>query len=353
MNKPFPSTLGGKCAQQASIRTIAAAAGFGKTLVAKVMTNKPGVAASTRTLVLKVAREQGYLPDPEITRLMLHVRHRRTRRNALTMAWIRYAIRPAVPQNFPWFAKIWAGASARSQALGFSLDQIIEDVNAMSPARFVQILRARGVSGLLASPPWQAEVFWRLEVQDFAIAIAGEGNLPYIYDQSGPDYFHNIRLLMQELALLGYRRPGLVISDYMHMVSAGAIVAAYEYSKLALPPEDRIPWESPVSDQNEALSPWLKRWCPDVLICANNNWAQVLAQHGLRVPEDIGLAHINLASDIPDWGGIDQNHEWIGANAVNLLAEQIYHREHGRPVKARRVLAAGQFVRGSTLKVQS
>lgn len=334
----------------ASIRSIAAAAGCSKSVVARVLANQRGVAEETRERVRRVALAQGYAADPEVARLMLHLRQRRKRRATGSLAWVRYARSPAVPQRFPWFAPIWQGAVEQAAELGYGVEQVIEDCERLTPERFAKILRARGVTGLIASPPWQAEVFARLSVDDMAVAIVGEGNRPYVYDQAGPDYFFNIHLLMSEVLALGYRRPGLVVSDYMDVISVGRIVAAYQWVQRSLPPEDRLPWESRISNQGAELAPWLRRWRPDVLICANNTWKEVLARLGLRVPRDIGLAHINLATDVADWGGIDPQHARIGANAVNLLAEQLQQGRRGRPEHPRQVLTAGRFVRGATLR---
>lgn len=56
-----------------------------------------------------------------------------------------------------------------------------------------------------------------------------------------------------------------------------------------------------------------------------------LEQIGLRAPEDIGLAHLNLAEDVAGWAGIDPLIEEVAAAAVDLLVGVIHRHETGSP----------------------
>jgi LacI family transcriptional regulator len=336
-----------------TIRRLAEVVGCSKSAVARVLKHQAGVAPAIRERVLKMAAAEGYRPDPELARVMGRLRGRKKARAAANLAWLRYGRAPEAPQDYPWFAPIWEGARRRAEELGYRLDQVIEDSRRLSVTRLREILLARGVAGLVESPPWRHESYASFDASPFAVAIAGESDRPYVMHQSGPDHFHNMRMLMRELRGLGYRRPALVASDYIHVVSAGTVVAGFETEKLELPPEDRVPWHSRISDQKpEELAAWLRVWRPDVLICGNNTWEALLRSLGWRVPEQIGLAHINLAADVAEWGGIDQNHVAIGAGAVDLLAMQLVKGERGAPASPVLQLVAGRFVKGRTLRAQ-
>ena len=74
---------------------------------------------------------------------------------------------------------------------------------------------------------------------------------------------------------------------------------------------------------------------------------------GVRVPDDCGLAHLNLGSDVADWAGVDPQIEWIAASAVDMLVGQIHRHETGPPPVPKELLIKGLWVPGSTVRAQS
>jgi DNA-binding LacI/PurR family transcriptional regulator len=71
---------------------------------------------------------------------------------------------------------------------------------------------------------------------------------------------------------------------------------------------------------------------------------------GLKVGDDIGLANLNLVSDVSGWAGVDEQHQEIGAAAVDILIGSLSRNELGLPPEPRRILIPGEWVPGSTLR---
>src|SRR5580692_4026836 len=59
-----------------SMRDIAELAGVSAMTVSKALRNSPKIARRTRERILKIAGRVGYRPDPELTKLMNHLRSR-------------------------------------------------------------------------------------------------------------------------------------------------------------------------------------------------------------------------------------------------------------------------------------
>jgi DNA-binding LacI/PurR family transcriptional regulator len=78
-----------------------------------------------------------------------------------------------------------------------------------------------------------------------------------------------------------------------------------------------------------------------------------LEELGLNAPQDIGLANLNLVSDVSDWSGVDEQHQEIGAAAVDILVGALSRNELGLPPQPRRILIPGEWVPGSTLRAPS
>ncbi len=97
----------------------------------------------------------------------------------------------------------------------------------------------------------------------------------------------------------------------------------------------------------------MKQYQPDVIITTTFLPKQWLLQMGLRVPEDIGLAHLGLGETEPGWTGIDPQFGEIMAAVVDLLSAHLVRNESGRPSACKEVLIKGMWVQGNTTVVRS
>jgi len=333
-----------------TIRELARLAKCSKTTVARALNAQSRISEVTRQRILKLAESSGYRPDPNITSLMSRLRARKTHKQSVNIAWLRYGEAPAVPQTLPWFKNLWVGALNRAEQLGFTLDQVIEKESTTTPERLKKILLARGIVGLLDGPPRLEQCFEKFDCSPFAVALLGEVDHAGPYPHSSAHYFYNMGLLFEELRLRGYRRVGLLLGSYLHQIMGEAVVARFQYEQLKQGEEERIPWTPDIPNEGKGLSDWMKRWKPDVLICADNRLIKALNACGYRVPEDVGVLHLNLAEDVAGWSGIDQNHQLIGAAGVDLLADQIHRGELGKSLVPKEVFIPGFFVAGGTVR---
>jgi len=332
-----------------TIRDLARLTNSSKTTVARALNAEYGVSIETRQKIMKVAMEHGYHLDPKVTMLMSHLRQSKQKRRTTNLAWVCHSSITYIPEKTFWMEKIWAGAQQRAQELGFTLDAVIENDREVSPERFKKILLARGIVGIIEEPPYPDSPCAEFDHSPFAVCLLSNAAPNFTFHRTGSHHFYDTGLLLHELLALGYQRPGVLFGTFINDVTSNAIVARFEYEQRHWKPANRIPWKGEGSRTPEGLRAWMHKWKPDVVICCDNGLVQRLKEAGFSVPKDVGVAHINLASDVPDWGGIDQNHHHLGAEAIDILSGQLNHGERGEPTYPKEVLVAGKFVQGKTL----
>ena len=69
----------------------------------------------------------------------------------------------------------------------------------------------------------------------------------------------------------------------------------------------------------------------------------------MRIPEDVGLIHLNLNEIVSHMSGINQRHPQIGAKAASLLTGQMGQPQYFDDIHAR-VQVRGRWLDGQTTR---
>ena len=332
---------------QATLRSIAAATGYAKSTVSDALRQNPRIPEATRKAIQKAATEMGYQTDARISMLMAHLRTRH-KAGEVNIAWLQYSVDTKPRSKQPWFSGIWEGASRRAKELGFNLDEIILQEKNHTPDRVRRILLSRGIEGVILAPPWYQEAYGAFNWSGLATVVCGSEAQLAPNHFVGPNYRENVALLFENLLRLGYQRPGLWMSEYIDMETRHAVAGTFLVLEQYLPARNRIPWHP----KNEIIQAWLKRHRPDVIICQQNEMLEMLEKAGCRVPQDIGVAHLNVCRDVAGWAGIDHNHEVIGQLVLESISSQLNHNERDLPKNPNETLVTGKWVDGRTLAPQ-
>jgi len=145
----------------------------------------------------------------------------------------------------------------------------------------------------------------------------------------------------------GYKRVGFVMHrGWDHAVDHNW-TAGFLCEQQHLPVKDRIPghifpqihpierWfhehNALVQVDQKPFEKWLTRHRPEVLISKSAYVLPALEQLGLRIPQDIALVDLFLDRTEGLVAGVRQNHETVGALAVEILAGQLQHNKFGVP----------------------
>ena len=164
--------------------------------------------------------------------------------------------------------------------------------------------------------------------------------------------FETVRVSLEELSALGYRRIGLHVEKKIDVKLRGEWSAALAVRQQGLPRSRCIPilLQEPL-DQTE-FSTWIQKYRPDVVLTKHIRARSWLEDLGLMIPADIGFAHLDWRSDFEGCAGLKQHVHVVAAMAVDLVVEQLHHNERGVPSHAKTLLVKGLWVPGTTLRPQ-
>ena len=265
------------------------------------------------------------------------------------------------PSRFGWRPPeieqpdFFPGAVERAKDFGYKLEHFWMAEPRMSPARFADILLARGIHGVIIG---------RLPVNLHRLDLAWERfscvalgltlEAPKLHHVA-ENHFFTTRHSMQRCIERGYRRIGFVFStpnDYPRV--GDRWLGGYYCQQRRLAPEDRIPvYDGNLGDPVAFLT-WFREWRPDALLVSRAPVILVwLREAGYSVPDDVGV--VELRNDKPQLGhaGVFYDPAKVGALGVEMLVGSIHRSDFGVPADPHEVLLSGTWLAGETLPDRS
>lgn len=356
--------------RRVTLADVAARAGVHATTVSLALRNHPRLPAATRDRIHALASEMGYVPDPFLRALVTYRGKVRPHRHPPTLAYVTNWKTRWGWKRVTAHPDFFAGADRKARELGYHLDHFWMGEPALTHERLSAILFARGINGIIiASHMREADMALHFDWSRFsAVKIDYFPHQPELHNVTN-DQCGIIRLAMQRVMALGYRRIGFVMHrgwDHSvdHLWSAGFLC---EQQKLA--ESDRIPlflfpemepteaWMN--ESKSEVVAPaatfgrWFRRYRPEVIISKRSFVQPRLDELGLRVPAALAFADVFLESLDGLAAGVRQNHATVGALAVEILAGQLQHNKYGVPEVPTTTFVEGTWFDGQSCPRQS
>lgn len=312
-----------------TLRGIAAQAGVTHATVSMALRNHPGISLKTRQKVQRLARKLGYCPDPEVAKLMHHLRMKHKPKFRSTMAAITTADEET---ELIYASALRDGARREAEALGYGFSLFRVAVGEKRDTSLERILRARGVEGLILLPMKEALKMGRfLDWKNFSVVSATYAVLAPDFHRVVPDQFGNTLLICERLARLGCRRIGLIVWRGLDLVVGHRFSAAVMWQN-TIGGTEFVPVFSYDADYREGLRSWFVRERPDGLIVGTESVARgIMDELKLRMPGDVRIA-VTERPGPTLFSGIDQRAGLVGAAAIAQLHAMIQRGEKGPPV---------------------
>jgi len=336
-----------------TLRSLAAEAGVSVATMSFALRGTPGVSPATRDRLRTLAESRGYRLNPLVAAVYSQVRTRKSRGDHDVIAYL----------NTWWPKRNWEscntksgqfrGAAQRATDLGFRLSNFWLREPGMTPARAAQILKVRGIRGVLVGPLENPQQPLDFPWNDFALATIGYSLHAPAISRACHAHFRGMYRAMDELIRLGYKRIGYVTSHDLEDRVNSLWGAAYRFNQYRLPARDRI---APLVFDSDARRSVLERWLaetrPDAIVNAVPNVFELVSEIGLNAPADIGFVHLDLPTHLKKANvtGVDQLWEVVGAGAVELVANQLYTNSSGLPTHPVTHLLEGTWIEGATLR---
>jgi hypothetical protein len=80
-----------------------------------------------------------------------------------------------------------------------------------------------------------------------------------------------------------------------------------------------------------AFGDWWSRHRPDAILTLHEEVKPWLEAMGVNIPGRVALAHLDRHEGLPEWSGMNQNHNRVGAAAIDLLVGKLHRNESGLP----------------------
>ena len=280
------------------------------------------IAEATRQRILTLSEKLGYRPDPEIAKLMHHLRGRRSRRFQSII--IGLTTRSADDREV-YFRTLAEGASVQLADRGYRFELRHISATADGWSGFERVLKSRGVEGILVLPQHApVDLSALLNWNDFSvISASASAGVPGAHRVT-PHHFANALLLCRRLAERGHRRIGLVIDADHDRRTQHGFVSAVTWHGLNEAAHFVPPLVTTGPDP-EPLRAWFVREQPDAIITqelsAARNYAREL-RHNLNGSVRFVVTSLSR-TDTGGLAGIDELPEKIGSAAADLLASRV------------------------------
>ena len=343
---------------RATLREIAAKAGVTRMAVSLALRGKPGVSAETRKRVLRLAKQLGYTPDPEVSKLLARIRSRASFETGSCLALLTSGAVRGEWKRFATERKYVEGAAERAREYGYRLEEFWLDERGMTLDRLASIIWNRGIEGVIVAP-LQGRLsgahrrFLGFDFVRFAAVEISETIEKPDLDRAIHDQYTSMQRCLQELCALGYLRIGFVVEDSLDLRVNGKWTAAFLEHRNRHGEGDLVPPLILPGPRQSSFDRWFERHRPEVVVSVDRLGLALLKGRGCRIPRDVGYASLDLdGEDSPDLelSGIDQNSRQVGAAAVDMLVAAIQRGQRGVPEHPVRLEVEGTWSEGKSTR---
>jgi len=332
------------CPAVITLQQIARAADCSLATVSYALRDDPRIRLATRTWVQKVAAELGYRPNPRFAALMSHIRHSRPVAAGERIAFVWVHTPRTESMKDPFLQRVFLGAKARAEALGYGLEQFWTAERGMKDRRLSQVMKSRGIVGVLLSPViHESEVSLDLEWSCFAPAVIGSARWYPELHHAGHHHYLAMRMTLEKLAAAGYRRPMAIIEAGVNERARRAWEAAFTVFHPSRAAAAELLWLG-LPENRRTVARLIKANRPDAVVVSDHATIETFRAMKVVGTAELPVFSLHWLPSTPEIGGVDQSYDMVAANAVDLVVSQLNSNETGVPPWPRMLLFPGRWV---------
>jgi len=304
----------------------------------------------TRKRVERAASKLGYSKHALVSSLMAQLRNIRVRKDIQTIGFITSWPTRDGWKSSPHHRLFFAGVEERAREQGYKIEAFWLREPGMTSRRMSQILYTRGIRGLILQALPKSHGHLSLDWKHFATVAKGLTIARPLLHRVISSHFEDMRLVVHHLKRHGYGRPGLVLDKELDARVDHAWLAAYLLYQNSLPTRNRVP--ALILDSSRAVrkfADWFTKYQPEVILFTGLPVSDWIKELKMKVPDDVGLVHLDWSSESDPLAGIDANAKMLGTEAVDLLVGQLNAHEYGIPRREKIVSVSGRWVNGTSL----
>ena len=338
-----------------SMQQIADAAGVSKSSVSLALRNNPRIPTSTRKRIQRIAHELGYRRNPVVDTLMTQLRSSRPSSFQANLGLLNCSATRRLSENHT-FCTFREGLRSRADQLGYGVEEFWLEEPGMRPKRLKQILQTRNINGLVLMATLTPHVlhkdydgFWN----DFSCAVIGVTHVETHLPCATNDQYLTAKRATERLLSMGYQRPGLVVEPELDELLDGRFSAGVYAGTGSLPTANRLPPFPLERDNPKPLLAWVKKAKPDVIITNEAFVRQWMEEDGFRIPDDLGIIHLDWHHELGDWAGMQQNNSEVARAGADLVIHQLQKNEIGPRPNPKMVVIESDWVDGGSVRTKT
>jgi LacI family transcriptional regulator len=340
-------------AAKVTLRQVATQAGLSLSAVSQALRNRAEISLTTRKRVQALAQEMGYIPDPALTALAAYRGNKKQQGSYAHLGFVHNWKSPEQwRKQSPFLSLFFEGAQARAHQLGYHLEEFSVSGGGLSQRRLSQVLYNRGIQGLLIPALSVPTGHLSLDWSKFSVVAIRNALSGMAFNYATSEIFWGMRLTCHNLRHLGYRRIGFFSTDLWDRYNLRAVPSAHWVEYQYYCRNDYIP-PLILPDDTEKSIPSLKKWIkqhqPDVLISSHASMVGWIEKCGLRVPQDVAYAALDLpALNSGTVAGLYHYPETLGDAAITLLHSELLIGQRGIPLHPKGVSVPPVWCQGTS-----
>lgn len=354
-------------------RDVARACGVHPSTICLALNHARSIPEETRRRIQAVASRLGYTPNVGARNLAL-LRTERKAAGKLPIAWLNQEARRDHWRTDGEARGQFEAARREAEELGYHLEEIWTRESGMNATRLVQIVRARGIAGVIF-PVHRSFDFSLLSSAwgEFSAVGLNDLRLGEWIDVVCPDYYANADAILRRLR--GQRadtaRVGLVLTTRFDAASHGLVHGCFLRHQADVAPAERVPvcfvpegaWDT--AAKAAVFVEWFREHRPDVIVCrdpALAAWAREGLDGGSEVTREIGAgcvdagvpwAQLNAgAGEVVAVMAVEEGAAEVAAAAVRCVVEKIRHFETGLGGATRVQAIKGTLAEGRSAELE-
>lgn len=336
--------------QRITLKDIAVKANVSVMTVSFALRGKKEVAESTRVKIVKMAEEMGYKPDPVLQSLIAYRTNSQDHAFQGCVGFLNCLPSPIQKSGKKYAMEYFFGAKRKAEQMGYTLNEFWLQEPGMKLRRLVEIIKTRGVLGLLIAPLPEPNFPLELPWEDFSLVAYGHSLSQPRLHQVAANQFNSVMTCMEEMVKLGYQRIGLVLRKREAYFVVKRWTAAYLLGQqIHMKPENRLPILVMENFEGAILNEWLRNQKPDVLIGTGMIY-RYLVEEGWNIPQEMGFVepYTYYSQENSICTRIDEQSQIIGERGMELLGSLIKNGEKGLPSSPISLLIDPVWVPGKT-----
>lgn len=328
---------------------VARAAGVHPATVSRALRDDPRITAPVRRKVRAAAARLGYRKNPLVAALMSARRARTAAGYQATLAFVTHYPPNRAEFFRASFGQLLAGARQRARANGYTVEEFNLCQPGLTPARATEILRHRGISGVIVAPLHSINEPVALDWAKFAAVAIGHSLPDVPLHRVTHNHFTALALACRMGRVAGRRRPGLVLPRRVHEKVQRRWVAALLLDQSEHPDRAPVPPLLPAEWDEAGFAAWFRRHRPDLILTVRPSQVRGALGRLGSAPPDVGIVSLDRRPRERSLAGIDQDYPAMGGAAVDLLVGMLQRHEIGLPARPITVTLEGTWRGGPSL----